>query len=136
MSRSKSDARATSLKKALHNQGRSTAWLAKATGYSRGYVSNVLHGRVPFSEEFQRRAVEALQSTAAIPVTYRGRVVQVPESIYRRTGDLPTLTVASAYEEAWKRSWLQEHGEEALVLAAERAWSVSQSLVAGDSDPK
>lgn len=117
-----------SLRKALAEQGRSVAWLARETGYSRGYVSNVLHDKTPFTEEFQRRAVRALKAKASVPVLYRGRTVQVPEDIYRRAAESPIIAVESVYEEAWKRSWIQEHGQSTLAIAAERAWQAASAL--------
>lgn len=117
-----------SLRKALKDQGRSTTWLAEATGYSRSYVSSVLHGRASFTEEFQRRALEALKAGATVPVLYRGRTVQVSEDIYRNATGLPLIAIESGYEEAWKRSWLQEHAQSTLAIAAERAWQIASAL--------
>jgi transcriptional regulator with XRE-family HTH domain len=44
----------------LNEQGRSNVWLAKRTGYSYGYVRLVACGAEPVTEEFRRRAAEAL----------------------------------------------------------------------------
>lgn len=111
----------------LRQQGRSVAWLAQKAGYSRGYVSDILHGKVDFTEEFQRRAIDALETNATVPVTYRGQVIHVPEDIYRRAGDLPLIVVESAYEEAWKRAWLAEHAQSTLAVASERAWAIASA---------
>lgn len=118
------------LKKALAEQGRTVAWLAEQMGYTRSYVSNVLNGHLAFTEKFQQRAIEAMKAKATIPVTYRGRVIHVPEDIYRKASDLPLIAVESAYEEAWKRAWLQEHAQSTLAAAADRAWQAAQALEA------
>lgn len=119
---------AQALRRALKDQGRSVAWLAEAMGYSRSYVSNVLNGNLPFTEKFQRQAAAALAAPTTVPVTYQGRVIHVPEDIYRRGNTLPLLTVESAYEEAWKRAWVQEHGQSALAVAADRAFRAASAL--------
>lgn len=124
----KSKKQAAALRKALKDQGRTVAWLAEQMGYTRSYVSNVLNARYPFTEQFQERAIEALEAKASVPVTYRGRVIHVPEDIYRRAGTLPIIAVESAYEEAWKRAWLQEHAQSTLAVAADRAWQAAQAL--------
>lgn len=113
----------TNLARTLAKQGRTVTWLAETTGYSRGYVSNVLHGRAPMSEEFHRKALDAFGADALLPVTYRGRLVHIPASIYHAANDLPDLVIEDAYEDAWKRSWLKEHGATALATAVERAWA-------------
>lgn len=130
MAQSKNQRQAASLKRALKEQGRTVTWLAERTGYTRPYVSNVLHATSPFTEEFQRRALEALQAGAAVPVTYRGRTVHVPEDIYKQANTLPLIVVESVYEEAWKKSWLQEHGASVLAAAADRAYQVHTILTA------
>lgn len=124
MAQTKTQRQAASLKRALKAQGRTVSWLAQATGYSRGYVSNVLSGIAPFTDEFQAKAIEAMETNASIPVTYRGRTVHVPEDIYRRANTLPLIAVESVYEEAWKKAWLQEHGAATLAVAAERAFQL------------
>jgi transcriptional regulator with XRE-family HTH domain len=116
-----------SLKKALKSQGRTVTWLAEETGYSRGYVSHVLNGQIALTEEFQAKALEALSTGATVPVTYKGRRVAVPESIYKEAANLSPLVVQSTFEEAWKASWVQEHGAEALAVAAERAFAVASA---------
>lgn len=119
MARSK----AAALKQALKEQGRTTAWLARETGYSRSYVSGILNGRIFFTGEFQAKAIKAMGADGMVTDTFRGRVVQIPESIYRKAGDTTALVaVADAYEEAWKRAWLAEHGRDVLAVAVERAW--------------
>lgn len=118
----KQEKQARALRKTLEAQGRTVTWLADEMGYSRGYVSNVLGGKHPFTEEFQAKATQALKATATVPVLFRGRQVLVPANIYKEAADLPLISVETAYEEAWKRSWLQEHGSTSLAVAAERAW--------------
>ena len=127
MTTSKGRKQAANLKKALKDQGRTVQWLATEMGYNRSYVSNVLNGHLPFTEKFQHQATQAMQAKATIPVTYRGRVVHVPESIFRDAAALPLLAVESAYEEAWKRAWLAEHAQTTLATAADRAWQVAQA---------
>lgn len=124
MAQTKNQRQAASLKRALKDQGRTVAWLAERTEYSRPYVSNILHGRSPFTEEFQAKALEALEANASVPVTYRGRTIHVPEDIYRKANTLPLIVVESVYEEAWKKAWLQEHGASVLAIAAERAFQL------------
>lgn len=124
MAITKTQRQAASLKRALKAQGRTVTWLAEATGYTRGYVSNVLHGQAPFTDEFQRKALEAMEAGAAVPVTFRGRTVFVPEDIYKRANTLPLIAVESVYEEAWKKAWLQEHGASTLAVAADRAYQL------------
>lgn len=132
MAQTKAQRQAASLKRALSSQGRTVSWLAEATGYSRGYVSNVLHGKAPFTEEFQRKALEAMEANANVPVSWRGRTIHVPEDIYRQENKLPLIAVESVYEEAWKKAWLQEHGASVLAIAAERAFQV-QTLLTTDA---
>lgn len=119
---------AAALRRTLKDQGRTIAWLAEQMGYTRSYVSNVLNGHLPFTEKFQRQAAEALSARTTVPVTYRGQVIHVPEDIYRRASDLPLIAVESAYEEAWKRAWLQEHAQSTLAAAADRAWQAAKAL--------
>lgn len=118
---------AAALKKALKAQGRNVTWLAKETGYSRGYVSNVLNGQLPWTEAFQRRALEALETSALVPVQWRNQTIHVPENIYRKAAELPLIVVESAYEEAWKRAWLQENAATTLAVAADRAFQLAGS---------
>lgn len=125
---SKDAKRAASLRKALAERGQTVAWLARRTGYSRSYVSSVLGNKLPFTPEFQTRAIEALRATATVPVQFKGRVIQIPESIYQAAADLPLIVVESAYEEAWKRSWLQENAATTLAIAADRAWNQHTAL--------
>ena len=127
MARSKAARKAASLQRALKDQGRTVAWLAREAGYSRGYVSNVLHGNTPWTDEFQRRAIDALKTSGQVPVTYRGRTIQVPEDVYANAANLEPIVVESGYEEAWKRSWLQEHAQSTLAIAADRAWVIAQA---------
>lgn len=127
MSSKKDRKKAETLLVALEDAGVTVTWLAGKTGYSRGYVSNVLHGKVAWTEEFGRRATEALKATAIISVTYRGRVIAMPENIYREAASLPTELVYSSFEQAWKQSWVAEHGAEALAVQAERAWAEAAS---------
>ena len=127
MSTSKNRKQAANLRKALKDQGRTVQWLATEMGYNRSYVSNVLNGHLPYTEKFQRQATTAMQAKATVPVTYRGRVVHVPESIFRSAGELPLIAVESAYEEAWKRAWLVEHAQTTLAAAADRAWQAAQA---------
>lgn len=122
--------RSAKLKRALKKQGRTTTWLAEACGYSRSYVSNVVNGHMPMTDEFQQRAAKALDEASHVPIAYRGRVIQVPENIYRRQGSLPLIVVESVYEEAWKRAWLQENAQTTLAAAADRAWQVAQASAA------
>ncbi len=128
MASTKARKQAAALRRTIKEQGRTVAWLAETMGYSRSYVSNVLNGNLPFSEKFQRQATEAMAARTTVPVTFRGRVVHVPEDIYRNAGDLPLIVVESAYEEAWKRAWLQEHAQSTLAAAADRAWQAAQAL--------
>lgn len=128
MARDKTSRKAANLKAALDEQGRSVAWLAREMGYSRGYVSNVLNGQTPFTPHFQSKAIEALKAKATIPQRFKGRVVQVPENIYQAAADLPLIVVESAYEEAWKRAWLDENAAVTLATAADRAWQ-AESVV-------
>lgn len=130
MGQAKSRKQAAALKRTLKEQGRSVAWLAEEMGYSRAYVSNVLNGNQPFTEKFQRRAIEALKAKATVPVLYRGQTIAVPEDIFKAANDLPLIAVESAYEEAWKRAWLQENGQSTLAAAAERAWITNDALTA------
>lgn len=128
--KTKDQKRAAALLKALTEQGRTVSWLAEATGYSRPYVSNVLHAKVPWSSEFASKAASALAEASRVTVTYRGRAISIPENIYKGAADLPLVVVESAYEEAWKKAWLQEHAVPTLAAAAERAWQVEQSNLA------
>ncbi len=49
------------LRRVLQVQGRTTVWLADATGYRRETVSRILAGRYPMSEHFAREAARVLQ---------------------------------------------------------------------------
>lgn len=124
----KGSKKAGSLRAALKESGRSVQWLADEMGYSRAYVSNVLGAKQPMSERFHEKALEVMQAAAAVPVMFRGRRVVVPKNIFESAGILPPIVVESAYEEAWKRAWLQEHGAAVLAAAADRAWQVSQAV--------
>jgi transcriptional regulator with XRE-family HTH domain len=123
----KGQTKAKALRQALKEQGRTVQWLADEMGYSRGYVSNVLGGKTPFTDAFHEKALSALHRTAAVPVLYRGRRVVVPANIFNAQDTLPLIAVESAYEEAWKRAWLAEHGAATLAAAADRAWQVAQA---------
>lgn len=128
MAQTKAQRQAAGLKRALKESGRTVTWLAKEMGYTRPYVSNVLNGVDPLTEEFQERAVRALGVTAKVPVTFRGRIVRIPEPIYRRASELPALVVEDSYERAWKEAWIREHAEHAVIEAAERAWQAAQAI--------
>lgn len=118
------ETRAASLRKLLDSQGHTVSWLARTTGYDRSYVSGVLHGRHPLTEEFQRRAAKALGAEPVVIELFKGRAIRVPESIHRRAVERFTAgeTAADAYEAAWKEAWIREHGAVALATAAEKAW--------------
>lgn len=127
----KNDARkAKALRKLLDERGQSVQWLAQQTGYTRSYVSNILGGKAPFSEEFQRKAMAALAASGTVTVLYRGKNVQVPESIYKQAAGITPITVESAYEEAWKRAWLAENAATVLARESERAWQQAAELSA------
>lgn len=131
MGSAKARKQAASLKRALAEQGRSVTWLAEAMGYSRAYVSNILNEKQPFTEKFQRRALDAMRARATVPVTYRGQTIHVAEDVYRRAGEADVLiAVESSYEEAWKRAWLQEHAQSTLAAAADRAFQAAKALEA------
>lgn len=128
--KSKASRQAAALQKVLRDRGQTVSWLADQTGYTRSYVSNILNGKVPFSEEFQRKAMAALATSGTVTVTFRGKNVTVPESIYKQAAGISPITVESAYEEAWKRAWLAENADVTLAVAAERAWQAAGELAA------
>lgn len=130
MANSKGTRQAKALGRLLEEQGQSKQWLADQTGYTRSYVSNILSGKVPFTEEFQRKAMTALATTGTVTVQYRGKAVQVPENVYKNAAGIPPIAVESVYEEAWKRAWLAENAATTLAVAAERAWQAAGDLAA------
>jgi lambda repressor-like predicted transcriptional regulator len=113
------DLRAARIRQELRDRGLSLTWLAEQVGYSRPHLSAALTGGQPLTAELHSRILAALGVPALVPETYKGRVVRVPRSIY--AGFDPALT-GEDYEAAWKASWLREHGEATLAIAAERAW--------------
>lgn len=54
----------TRLSAVLADQGRRVGWFASKMGYSAEHVSRVIHGRLPITREFVRRASQALDMPA------------------------------------------------------------------------
>lgn len=54
------------MKRLVDAQGRRFTWLALQTGYDPSYISRLLHGKVPVTDEAANRIARALQ----VPVTY------------------------------------------------------------------
>lgn len=117
-----SDPRAAKLRQKLLEDGRSVTWLAEQMDLSRPYVSAVLAGTRPWTPFFADQAMKVLGESGIVRDHYRGRVVKLPASIYRAASQMAPDIVAQTYEDAWKQSWIAEHGPEALAVAAERAF--------------
>ena len=129
------DIRGARLRAELKAQGRSVTWLAKATGYTRPYVSAVLTGASPWTEEFQKKVAAVLGEPLTVQEHYRGLTIKVPAAIYSSAAWTPEVS-ADAYEDAWKRRWASIHGDAAVAVAAERAWqlALASSSSAGGGD--
>lgn len=127
------DIRGARLRADLKAQGRTVTWLAKAVGYTRPYVSNVLNGSSPWTDEFQSKAAAALGEPLMTAERYRGRSIKIPAAITAglTLDEVRTGVGADAYEIAWKRSWVAEHGASALATAAERAWNLALASSSG-----
>lgn len=49
-------------KDAIRDQGRYQTWIADNLGVTKGYVSNVLNGRMPLTQTFRDRLNELLKT--------------------------------------------------------------------------
>lgn len=110
------------LKAELKRQGRSMVWLAEATGYSYSHVQKAIYDQTRWTEDFQAAVAAALGVELVQAELYKGRAIKLPVNVIKGMATLPKETRAKTYEDAWKESWLKEHAEVVLAVAAERAW--------------
>lgn len=130
MAKEPRDIRGARLRAELRAQGRTVTWLARSTGYARPYVSAILSGSSPWTEEFQSKAADVMGEPLMVASNYRGLTIKLPAALY--SSALWTPEVASdAYEDAWKRRWATIHGEAAVATAADRAWNLALASSGG-----
>ena len=112
----------------MQEQGRTQAWLAERTGYSRNHISQVLAGERPMTPALHGKILDVLGVDAKALDQHLGRVVRVPLSVFRR--EVSAAAIEASYEEAWKADWVAEHAEATLATAAERAYAAAHEIAA------
>jgi hypothetical protein len=118
---------ARKLKHQLDDSGRSVAWLAKQTGYSRNYLYKVFNGTLPETTSFVVRVGEAMELQNIRTMEFHGRTVRLPKPVYNRL-NLPGVDRMDELERAWKEAWVKEEGQAWLAVGAERAWQRALGL--------
>ena len=70
------ETRHRTINKMLGDQGRTKTWLAERTGFSYSYVTQVLRGEKPVTEEFVDKATRALGGRMVLEII-RGEAVMI-----------------------------------------------------------
>ena len=118
----------------LKKEGRSQTWLAEQCGISQQHLSAVLAGTRPLTPDLHAAALKALGVTSPRSFElYKGRIVAVP-AVVRKAHPLVREHTQDILDEAWKVSWIEEHGAVVLAEAAERALQLHHNIAAAEAD--